>query len=170
MWGLLRDFDVYEVMRSLNVQGKPGWEPDPRKSSTENLQNALMRYTMGRGQPLTWMVRRLNRPPGTYEATLGTCLSEARYVGHGPNEIIAKRAAADGFLKDPNVCEVLKWVPPTQSDIRSKCQVFGLEKRQCKALGVSADLINQVVQKRMREVTEKYHEDGYHTDIWDGNS
>ena len=169
-WGILRDFNPDAVVRSLIRTGKTGWELDPTKHSTENLHSALIRYTIGRGKPCTWTVKPVNTWPETYEATLETCLSEARYVGHGPSELLAKRAAANRFFEDGDVLEVFKWLPPTQSDIRAMCQVSGLERRQCQAYLISADLIAKVVHKRMGLVNEKFHQAGYHTDIWDGKT
>ena len=171
--GILRDFKPNEVVRSLIAQGKDGWEPDPSKSSTENLHNFFVRYTLGRGaQPCTWQVKTLTgswQGNGTYyEATLTTCLTTKSYTGQGRSEAQAKHFASDQFLVDPDVVKVFRSVPPTQGAIRTKCEVFGQEKRDCLAHGVSADLISQVCQKRTREVNELFHELGYRTDLWDG--
>eukprot|EP00438_Fugacium_kawagutii_P016415 Skav206435 [mRNA] locus=scaffold295:79495:80286:+ [translate_table: standard] len=167
-WGVLREFDPNEVVRILEDQGKAGWKPDPMKPSTANLSDAFLRYTLGRGtHPYTWKIKTVNN---SYEATLVTCLSTNLYVGHGPTEAHAKRAAADRFLRDPEVQEVFSSVPPTQNHIRKRCDVHGQEKDALRAFGVSAGLISQVCQKRMREVNELLHEKGYRTDLWDGHA
>lgn len=53
--------------------------------------------------------------------------------------------------------------------IRSRAVLYTEGKRECKAHGVSPDVLHDIVAKRTENVLARFHEMGYRTDIWDSN-
>lgn len=53
--------------------------------------------------------------------------------------------------------------------ICSRAVLYTEEKRECKAHGVSPDVLHDIVAKRMENVLVRFHEMVYRTDIWDSN-
>eukprot|EP00435_Cladocopium_sp_Y103_P022081 s4954_g5.t1 len=171
--GILRPFDPKEVAHELISEGKDGWKPDPAEGHTQNLANFFVRYTIHRGgEAYTMKVVPVQPQTGfigqTFEATLATCLFDKTYVGRGAHTF-ARQAAAQQFLQDPDALAVFKLLPPTQADIRAKSILHTHEKRRCQAQGVSSEVMNAIVRKRMDSVMEVFHEMGYRLDVWDGN-
>lgn len=164
---ILRPFDPREIAQALIKKGKSGWEPDNCRTPLENLWNFFDRYTLGqRNQPFRVAVEMIN---GNYKATLTTCLSKRTYVGHHKLEAPAKQRAAENFLSDPDVKALCEWFPPRQPDIRSKAVLYTKEKKDCRAYGVSQEMQNLIVRKRIDDVLAVFHEMGYRSDVWDGN-
>ena len=70
------------------------------------------------------------------------------------------------FYKIHLAGEVTKAVHP---HIRSRAVLYTEGKRECKAHGVSPDVLHDIVAKRTENVLARFHEMGYRTDIWDSN-
>eukprot|EP00435_Cladocopium_sp_Y103_P033861 s2252_g8.t1 len=165
--GILRKIDPHKTATALIREGKAGWSPNPQRPSTENLANALARYTLGQvSQPMTFQVKPVGE--GQYQATLTTVLSDKVYVGGiADDELAAKRSAASLCLQTPAVKLVLENVPPTVGAIRNKVRLDENERRRCNELKCSSAVTWPIVRERVSAVLSIFRDMGYHMDLWD---
>lgn len=164
--GILRSFSPEEIVKTLISERKAGWRPDRRNTDMDNMIKFFERYTLGRNpEPFTMQEERV---PGGVQVTMVNCFG--KYVGFRASGVGAKQMAAHIFLQEPEVCEISKLLPPTQKDIRQKCDMHTTERRLCRSNRVSGDVMNGIVRKRMDSVMAVFHQKKYRCDLWDGHA